>query len=231
MNLKENENFKNFELPTEKCLKHGAHILSDIELLAVILRCGTNSINVLDMSKCIIDRFCPNDKLNSLVNVSYEELLSITGVGKVKAAQLLCIFELSKRIATEPIGGSLIIDNPQKAANLFMSEMRLLETEHVYLLLLDSKNSLIKRIVLSTGSIKASVLEPREVFIHALRHNAVSIILMHNHPSGNPTPSKADEIITLKIQEAGQIIGINLIDHIIIGDNKYKSLKSEGLIC
>lgn len=230
MNLKQNDNFKNIELPYEKCVRNGASVLTDIELMAVILRCGTNNTNVLELANELITKFCNTGKLNTLLNVTYEELISIKGIGRVKAAQLLSILELSKRICKEPIGGSIILNSPEKVANLYMSEMRILETEHVFLLLLDSKNGLIKKIVLSSGSINASVLEAREVYVHALRHNATGIILLHNHPSGNPTPSKADEVVTLKILEAGTIIGINLIDHIIIGDNKFISLKDEGLI-
>ena len=230
MNLKTNEVLKNVQLPYEKCLENGAHTLSDAELLAVILRCGTKERNVLELAGELIDRICVNSKLASFCNTAIEELMNISGIGKVKAVMLSCVFELSKRIASEPISSNMSFTSPDQVALCFMAKMRLLETEHVYLLLLDSKNCLLKQMVLSSGSVGASILEPREVFIHALRHNAVGIILLHNHPSGNPTPSRDDIVTTVKIKDAGRLIGIQLIDHIIIGDNCYVSMKQDDYI-
>lgn len=230
MKLCEKENLGNIQLPYEKCIANGAASLTDTELLAVLLRCGAAGTNVLELAKNIFDKFCYKGHLGALYNVSYEELTNIYGVGKVKAVQLLCNIEFAKRMNMNPLSDNVIFDSPQKVSQYFMSEMRLLETEHVYLLLLDSKNSLIKKILLSTGSVKSSILEPREVFIHAVRHNAVNILLIHNHPSGNPNPSQADIGITRRIAHAGKMMEILLIDHIIIGDNKFVSLKQEGLI-
>ena len=230
MKLNENDKLKNIQLPYEKCIKYGAFTLSNVELIAVVLRCGTSKTNVLDLSQNLLDRFCPDNKLGLLYNVSIEELTQIAGIGTVKAAQIMCMFELAKRITKEPFSSLTRFDCPENAAGYFMQEMRLLDREHVFLLLLDSKNSLIKKITLSSGSVTSSVLQPREVFLYALRYNAVNVMLMHNHPSGNPAPSSNDISVTQRVKEAGEVIGINLIDHIIIGDNTYISLREKGFI-
>lgn len=230
MNLKDNSNLKPMELPYEKCINNGAKSLTNTELLAVLLRCGTKEENVLELADRIINTFGQKYFFHSMCNKSYEELLSIKGIGKVKAIQFLCIAEMAKRIATEPYNNEIQLSSPDIIAGMYMQEMRMYETEHVYLLLLDNQNRLVKKIHLSCGSISASILEPREVFIHALRHNAVNIVLLHNHPSGITKPSMADINITKKIYDAGLLIGINLLDHIIIGDNIFTSLKQKGII-
>lgn len=225
MGIKDNQNLKNIQLPYEKCMENGASSLTDVELLAVLLRCGTPGMNVLDLSERVISSFSSEKKLCPLAHASFEELISISGIGKVKAVQIQCIFELARRITMEPVRRTVSLDNPDIVAGMYMQEMRLFEEEHVYLLLLDIKNCIIKKITLSTGSIMSSILEPREVFLHALRHNATGIMLIHNHPSGDPTPSRQDISITNKINEAGRLIGISLIDHIVIGDNKFVSMR------
>lgn len=229
MNLKNDKNYKTIQLPYEKCISNGPHSLTDVELMAVLLRCGTKYENVLTLADKILSLYKTNSKFLNLSRATFEELVSIKGIGKVKAVQIMCVFELAKRIAREPFKESIQVQSPNIIAGMFMQEMRLLDTEHVYLLLLNNKNSIIKKIVLSKGSVNASVLEPREVFVQALKYNAVNILLIHNHPSGDPTPSEADKNISIRINSAGQLIGISLVDHIIIGDNVFVSLRQEGI--
>ena len=229
MNLKNDENYKTIQLPYEKCILNGPQSLTDTELLAVLLRCGTKNENVLNVADKILSIYKSNSKFMNLSQATYEELISVKGIGKVKATQIMCIFELSKRIASEPYKESTKIHSPDIIAGMFMQEMRVFDTEHVYLLLLNTKNSIIKKIELSKGSVNTSILEPREVFVQALKYNAVNILLIHNHPSGDPTPSESDKIITQRINDAGQLIGITLLDHIIIGDNVFVSLRQKGI--
>ena len=229
MNLKKDKNYKTIQLPYEKCISNGPQSLTDTELMAVLLRCGTKNENVLTMADKILSLYKTNSKFLNLSRATFEELISIKGIGNVKAVQIMCVFELAKRISREPFYENIQVQSPDIIAGMFMQEMRLLETEHVYLLLLNNRNSIIKKIILSKGSVNASVLEPREVFVQALKYNAVNILLIHNHPSGDPTPSEADILISKRISNAGQLIGISLVDHIIIGDNIFVSLRQKGI--
>lgn len=218
------------EQPYEKCLLLGAKSLSDAQLLAVILRTGTAGLNATELASAILNLAGDTDVENRLMglhNLSVSELTAIKGVGQVKAIQIQCICELSRRIAKQTAATRLDFTSPDSIAKYYMEDLRHLEKEQLVLVMLDSQCRLIKDCVISVGTVNASLISPREVFMEALKHNAVSIVLLHNHPSGDCTPSRNDIHITTKINNAGEIMGIKLIDHIIIGDNKYTSLKEK----
>ncbi|MBO5459084.1 MAG: DNA repair protein RadC [Lachnospira sp.] len=213
--------------PYEKCLEFGAESLSDSELLAVIIRTGVSGMNSIQLAERIFSMGHTRKGLIGLSGITIPELLKIRGVGKVKAVQIKCICELSKRIAKQSAGERMDFTRPDAVAAYYMQDLRLLDKEHMVLAMLDSKCRLIADTVLSVGTVNASLVTPREVFIEALRCNAVSVILLHNHPSGDSTPSRNDILVTRRIAEAGEMLGIKVIDHIIIGDNMYTSLKEK----
>ena len=213
---------ENTEFPYERFERVGAQALTDAELIAIIIRTGTVGEDALASGR--------TTGILALNSIPLEELLQIKGIGKVKAIRLKCVAEICARMQTRRREPFLSFDNPATVAELYMERMRHLETEHVYLLLCDNKNHIMKEILISKGTVNASVISPREIFIEALRFHAVHIVLIHNHPSGDPTPSSADIAITQTILEASQLIQIPLLDHIIIGDNKYESLKEKGYL-
>lgn len=217
------------ERPYEKCLESGAGSLTDAELLAVILRSGTKDANCVELAREVLSVSETEPGLLGLHRVTSAELEQIPGIGPVKATQLLCIGELCKRMATAGHREGVCLTSPERIADRYMEQLRHLEQEHVLLLLLDSKCHLLKELTLSIGSVNQSILTPREVLIAALQYRAVHMILLHNHPSGDPSPSKADLATTRRVKEAGDMLGIPLMDHIIMGDHKYISLKEQGL--
>lgn len=218
------------ERPYEKCETYGAGILSDGELLAVILRTGSRGLRVTDLAGKLLAAV-PGKNLAGLCRMTYEDLMAIRGIGRVKALQIICLSELVKRIQRTSIPlESLVCDEPNRIAAHFMASMRHLETEQVRLLVLNAKNAIIKEMVISDGSFNAAVACPREIFYYALKYRAVSIIVLHNHPSGDPTPSKQDMVMTRRIADTGNMIGLPLLDHIIIGDNRYVSFKESGFL-
>lgn len=218
------------EQPYEKALKYGVGSLSDGELLAAILRTGARDSSAKDLAEKILTLGTP-DGLAGLLHYSLEDYKSIKGVGNVKAIQLSCIGELSKRIWRA--SGTLRkwkFTDPSHVADYCMEEMRHMEEEHVRLLILNTKNALIKDVDLSKGTVNGAPASPREIFIEILRHRGVGFIIAHNHPSGDASPSKEDCAFTLQVQEAGKLMGIPLLDHIIIGDNTYVSLRERGIV-
>lgn len=218
------------ERPYEKCQAHGAATLSDGELLAVILRAGYQGQRVTELAEKLLAR-TPGGGLAGICQMTYEELTEIKGIGRVKAVQVLCLSELVDRIVHSRISlNSLTFHDPGKIATYFMPSMRHLETEQVRLLVLDGKNAVKKELVLSNGSFNAAMAAPREVFHYALKYKAISIVLLHNHPSGDPTPSKADIRLTRKLADTGKLIGIPVLDHIIIGDNQFTSFMLQGYL-
>lgn len=214
-----------FERPYEKCIKYGADFLSDAELLAIILRTGTNGINVYDLSRNIICSNNSHEGILSIMHISNEELLSIKGVGKVKAIQILCIAELVKRISKAKASLDLKMNNPSSIANYYMESMRHLDHEELVCMFLDTKCNMIRDKVISIGSIRQSLVCNREILVDALKFNAVNIILLHNHPSGDPSPSESDILSTTRFKKACDLVGLSLLDHIIIGDRKYTSFQ------
>lgn len=218
------------ERPYEKCEKYGAAALSDAELLAVILRTGTKDQRVIDLAVNILNYSTTCPGLLGLNYLTMKDLMSIRGVGRVKAIELLCLTELTKRMSKEMRRESIKLLTPESVAGYYMQDMRHLTNEQVMLVMLDSKNRIIKDMIISEGTVNASIMPTREVYVHALKYGAVNIILIHNHPSGDPTPSAEDIRVTKRLVDAGNLIGITLMDHIIIGDNRYVSLKEQGII-
>jgi DNA repair protein RadC len=216
------------EQPYEKCEKYGVGYLSDSELLAVILRTGSMGERSVDLAKRLLLQL-PNKSISGLFQASEEQLREIKGIGRVKAIQLLCLTEITKRMLRSNLSEQeLICDEPHRIAAYFMPSMRFRETEQVRVLILNGKNALIRDVVLSEGSFNSAMASPREVFYYALKHRATAVILLHNHPSGDPSPSREDLALTRRIAQTGELIGIPLLDHIIIGDNRYVSLKESG---
>ncbi len=216
------------ERPYEKCERFGAEHLTNIELLAILLRTGTKGENSLEVARKILCQSNEKKGLLSIHNWSMEQLLKIKGIGKVKALQILCLSELAKRLAKESAEKLLDFNTPGTIAQYYMEDLRHKKQEFMKLLLLNTKSCLISEKDISIGTVNAALVSPREVFIEALQKNAVYIILLHNHPSGDPTPSLEDVQLTMRIREAGNLIGVELLDHIVIGDNCYVSLKEQG---
>lgn len=218
------------ERPYEKCLHSGAASLSNAELLAVILRTGTKGMNSLELARNILNDSCGDDGLLNIHHLTLEKLKSIKGIGTVKAIQILCLSELAKRLAKERAKEGLVFNLPSSIAKYYMEEMRHQKQENMKLLMLNTKSKLIGETNISKGTVNASLVSPRELFIEALEKEAVSIILVHNHPSGDPTPSDQDILLTKRVKEAGSLIGIDLLDHIIIGNNCYMSFSESQIL-
>ena len=217
------------ERPYELCEKLGAEALSDAQLLAVILRTGSRGETVLDLAGRILYRSGLGG-LEGLYQLTLQELREIRGVGRVKAIQLKCIGELSKRIWSQRRSGARFFHDAGTIADYYMEYMRHLEQEIVILVMLDTKNAMIDDVMISKGTVSASIISPREIFIKALSSRAVKIVLLHNHPSGMPAPSTDDMELTRQVKEAGQLLHIELADHIIIGDGVFYSFREEGLL-
>ncbi len=217
------------ERPYEKCMEKGASSLSDCELLAVLLRTGTKGENVLELSSRLLYHTGDTGILG-IHQFSVEQLMQLKGIGKVKAVQIACISELAKRLAKAEAKPTLRFSSPDTIARYYMEDLRHEKQENMKMLLLNSKADLISECDVFKGTVNASLITPRELFIEALQKNAVSIIIMHNHPSGDPTPSKEDILATRRIADAGNLIGIELLDHIIIGNNCYISFQEEGIL-
>lgn len=218
------------ERPYEKCEQSGPGALSDAELLAVIIRTGSRNERAVDVASSVLIYSNTYPGLIGLNHVTMKELRSIRGIGRVKAIQLLCITELTKRMAKATNEGGLKFITPETVANYYMQDMRHLTQEKILLIMLDSKSKILKDMIISSGTVSSSLLSPREIFLNALKYEAVNIIILHNHPSGDPTPSNEDIHATKRMKEAGNLIGIKLMDHIIIGDNKYISLGEQGYV-
>lgn len=218
------------ERPYEKCEKYGASQLTDAELIAIILRTGIKGKNSIALANEILHNPVEEQGLLNLHKWSKEQLLAIPGVGRVKALQILCLSELAKRMPKALGVINPCFDAPSKIADYYMEDMRHRQQEHIKLLMFNTKSRLVGETEISKGTVNASLISPRELFIEALQKNAVSIILMHNHPSGDPNPSKEDILITKRVKAAGELIGIQLLDHIIIGNNCYISFAQEQLI-
>lgn len=216
--------------PYEKCLASGAEGLSETELLAVILRTGAKGVSALMLSGEILKASPGNQGLLGLYQMSHLDLMKIKGVGKVKAVQIKCILELSKRIAKNRVKDNLKFDHPATIASYYMEDLRHQDQEEMHILMLNTKNRLLGEQKISKGTVNASLISPREIFLQSLHFHAVSIILIHNHPSGDPTPSQDDIALTKRIKNAGEILGIELLDHIIIGDKRYMSFRENSMI-
>lgn len=216
--------------PYEKCVSYGPGFLTDAELIACILRSGTKEYTSVALAELLLKHRKGNEGLEGLCTLSFEELKEVPGIGRVKALQIRCIFELAKRMSRSQAAKCLSFTEPASIADYYMEEYRHREQEHLLLLFLDNKSNLLGEKEIFTGTVNASLVSPREIYLEALKFHAVGIILLHNHPSGDPTPSDADRRITRKVWEAGSLLDIPLLDHIVIGDRKYVSFREEGYI-
>lgn len=215
------------ERPRERLFRYGSEALSNVELLAILLGSGTKNENIISLSSKIIR---DNGGLNGVFNSSLEDFTKINGIGKAKASKLLAMIELSKRFKSFKDGDNYKISSPKDAAFLVMEEMRLLKQEQLKVIMLNTKNIVINVKKVFVGSLNSSIVHPREVFNDAIKKSSASIIICHNHPSGDPTPSDEDIKVTIRIKECGEILGIQLIDHLIIGNGIYISLKEKGIV-
>lgn len=221
MDLPENER------PRERLLRYGTQNLSNAELLSIILRCGNKKENVLNLSNRIIKEA---GGLNGLLRSTVEDLMNLNGIGEAKAAQLMAVLELSKRFKSYKDGEDYKISTPKDVADLVMEEMKIFKQEHLKVIMLNTKNVVMFIKDVSVGSLNSSIVHPREVFCDAIRKNSAFIIVCHNHPSGDPQPSNEDINVTNRLKECGKLLGIELLDHLIIGNGKYISLKEKGIV-
>ncbi len=226
MNQKEKE--LQGELPYERFRRFGAENLTEAELLAIIIRTGTKEKSALELAREVLElaRY-PKEGLLGLYEVSLEELMEIKGIGEVKAVKLKCIAELSMRMSRMDAKKGQMLNSASQVAEYFMERLRHKTTECVVLCCLDAKGLLLCEKKLSEGSVRMSLITPREIFLEALRQKAVNIILVHNHPSGDPTPSPEDRRLTGYVREMGEKLDIPLLDHVVIGDNKYVSFREQ----
>lgn len=214
------------ELPYERFIALGPQSLTECELLAIILRTGTKDKNAVQLAGEVLQLAkYPREGLLGLYDVSLEELMEIRGIGQVKAVKLKCLAELTMRMSRATARRNLCMTSSRTVAEYFMESLRHRDTECVILVSLDSKGQVLQEKKLSDGSVRMSLISPREIFIEALQSRAVNIILVHNHPSGDPTPSRADIELTRNVRELGEKMDIPLLDHIIIGDNRYTSFR------
>ncbi|MBR1853971.1 MAG: DNA repair protein RadC [Lachnospiraceae bacterium] len=219
------------DLPYEKFLEQGPEKLSEQELLAIILRTGTKEKNALALAEEVMELAkYPREGLLGLYDVTLDELMQIKGIGLVKAVKLKCLTELSMRISRTSAKEGLLFNSPRLVAQYFMESMRHRETECVIMVSLDGKGRMLGEKKLSDGSVRMSLISPREIFLEALRVKAVNFLLVHNHPSGDPTPSRLDREMTKRVSELGAVMDILLMDHIIIGDNRYASFRELGYL-
>jgi DNA repair protein RadC len=213
------------ERPRERLKQSGPASLSNSELLAIILRTGSAAENVLGLASRLLTRF---GGLAGIARASFGELCAERGVGQAKAAQLKAALELGRRLSTTQAGEKTVIRTPQDVADLLMAEMALLDSEHLRVVLLNSKNHVISISEVYKGNVNASLIRPGELFREAVRENCPAIIIVHNHPSGDPQPSPDDIHVTERIAEAGKMLDIDVLDHIIIGNGSFVSLKERG---
>ncbi|KXS48249.1 RadC family protein [Halanaerobium congolense] len=214
------------ERPREKLLKKGSKYLSTAELLALVIRTGNRERTAVELAQDLLNFY---GGLEGIQDLSCEELQQINGIGTAKAAQIKAVIELSSRITALKNQQKDLVSNPIQAAELLAGEMRFLKQEVLRVILLDVKNKVISVPEISRGGLSSSIVHPREVFKEAIRRSSAAMILVHNHPSGDPTPSSDDLSITKKLVKTGKIIGIEVIDHIVIAGDKYLSFKEKGL--
>lgn len=214
------------ERPRERLIKYGPEALSNSELLAIILRVGTREYSAIGLAEHMLGEF---KGLRGIACAQVSDLGKIKGLGTAKAAQIKAMVELGKRLAASVGESRVIIKNPTDAVDLLMPEMRDQNQERFKGVFLNSKNEVLKISTLTIGSLNSSLIAPRELFREAISLSSASVIVAHNHPSGDPSPSKEDLNVSKRLREAGKIIGIEVLDHLIIGDGRWLSLKERGL--
>ena len=218
------------ERPYEKCLEQGPAALSGAELLAVLLKCGTRDESASQLAARLLAAYSGPHTLADIFDAGIDELTEIKGIGRVKAITLQCVGELSRRISSEKAKNRIQMTTPASVAGFFMERMRRLTQEEIRAAFFDTKSNFIRDCLISKGTVNASVVTPREIFIEALRYKAVYVILLHNHPSGDPSPSPEDIRLTRQIAKAGEMLQITLADHIIIGDGRFFSMREKHVI-
>lgn len=215
------------ERPRERMIRKGREHLSNVELIALLLRTGSTGESVMALAQRVLSQ---TGGLKGIAQLSYHELTKIHGIGPAKAVQILAGIELGQRLMKALPEEKDAICCPNDAVQLVMEEMRFLQQEHFVCMFLDTKNRVIEKKCIFIGSLNSSVVHPREIFREAIRCSAAGVICVHNHPSGDPTPSREDFEITKRLFQAGEMIGIELIDHLIIGDQLYYSMREKGVI-
>lgn len=215
------------ERPMEKGLFQGMDRLSNAELLALLINSGTADKSAIALAEEVLGR---GKGIFGLRDMTAQELMEIRGIGKGKAARILASLELGKRVSSILPRDMVSIDSPESIAVLFMEELRHLKQETFRILLLNAKGEVISTEIISTGELTSTLVHPREVFRPAVKKSAAAVVLVHNHPSGDPQPSREDIETTSRLQECGKMMGIRVIDHIVIGDGIYVSMMSEGLM-
>lgn len=218
------------ERPREKMLRHGAANLSNAELLALIIRTGdtVTRMSAIDLGRALIHHF--DDNLRELGSAGLAEITALKGMGPAKATAIKAAFTLASRFQARKLEHLDRFTSPRQVFDYFHFEFRDSRKEYFLVLLLDGKNRIIRRVQVSEGSLNQSIVHPREVFSPAVKESAAAVILVHNHPTGDPAPSSEDRAVTKRLQEAGEILGIKVLDHIIIGDGAYLSFVESGLL-
>lgn len=215
------------ERPREKLLQQGARSLSDAELLALLIESGTGGVTAVDLAKRLLTEY---RNLNILASKGVGELVRMKGIGVARGARILAAFEIGRRIQSGRIEKNTKIGSPADIVRYYLPKFGKLRKEVFSVVLLDSGNRIIRDVTITQGTLNASVVHPREVFKAAVDHLAAGVVLLHNHPSGEPLPSEDDKHITSQLVEAGKMMGIPILDHIILADNQYFSFAKEGLL-
>ena len=219
------------ERPYEKLEKYGSETLSNAELLAIVIRTGSMEDTSVSLAQRLLSLDESRGGITFLHDLSVEELRKTKGIGRVKALQIKAVMELSKRVSASLINNNRVtIKSPVEVSTLLMEEMRHLKKEVFKIILLNTKNHIIKYMNVSVGSLNSSIVHPREVFSEAVKAGCSGMLLVHNHPSGDPEPSREDIETTQRLVNAGNILGIKVLDHVVIGDGRYISLKEQGLM-
>ena len=216
------------EKPREKLMREGKEKLSTTEIIAILIGSGTGGKSALELASEVIS--IDSSGIRFLAECRPEELIKIKGIGRAKACEILAAVELGRRIAAIPKIDNVRIEKSSDIADIFMERMRYYKKEHFISLLINVKGEIIEEAEVSIGDLCSSTTHPREVFIDAVRRSAGSVIFIHNHPSGDPTPSSADIETTRRLIESGDILGIPVLDHIVIGDGCYISMRAQGMI-
>ena len=213
------------ERPRERLLRNGADSLSDAELLAILIGHGTTKKSAVDLGRELLSRY---NSISELAKCDIGQFTAIGGIGPAKAITLAASFELNKRLKPAPFDEMRIMKTPTDVTDYYIAKYRGVMQEQFRVLLLNTANQIFKEVLISSGSLNASIVHPREVFREAITNSAASIILLHNHPSGNPNPSKEDIILTQKLRDAGKILSIKVLDHIIIAGDRYYNFGNEN---
>ena len=216
------------ERPLEKAINGSVQALSNTELLGLIIHTGTRNVSSLHLAEEVLSS--GNGGISELGEIQYEDLLGITGIGPSKAILILSVIELGKRIAMAPAARRKVIESSHDVADLLMERLRYEKKEHFKSILVNTKGEILSVDTVSIGALSSTVVHPREVFSSAVRKSAAGVIFVHNHPSGDPLPSEEDIVTTKRLVKSGEILGIRVLDHIIIGDGEFSSLKAMNLM-